>query len=398
MRAITFVLLLLSPLLPAFEYDGDETLRREAALTVQALLAHGFPEPDAVRVEADALALTIDGETVRGPLAPRGGTLVEPLIGITLGHWGPTVPEPLAAAARAHLSSRTRGSEWTPRTLSEALVQAFVLELIKDDPERLGELWEAAGRGEPWAGMDRFFAFRYGLSPEAFFARCAFRSLPHLLPFLSNLPSVAVRDGETAFELPAAPPLTASALDVRFPSGPDLGLRLAWDSGLLPSPSFLLVSYGPPLDHFDLIDLGARENGITLPLSGVARLTLLSTSPAFALPSPAAALRAEPAEGYPCRLEGLDLSVEEEGASVSFTTRSMTDVAAFVVLRGTEARPGRLETVGFLPGLETVGDPFSFTLVDPERPPADERPAYHLYAITADGLMAFQKSFDPGGR
>lgn len=68
----------------------------------------------------------------------------------------------------------------------------------------------------------------------------------------------------------------------------------------------------------------------------------------------------------------------------------MRDVAAFVVLRGPAGGTSRLEPVGFLPGLGQAGDPFSFTLVDPQRPFGVETTVYHLYAITSDGLMAHQ--------
>ena len=392
MRAITLALFLLLPLsTPAFDYAGDEALRREAALTVLTLTEHGFPAPDAVTLQDGVLTLSFDGVDARGALPPAGGTLVETLIGTNLAYWGPSVPEPLAGAVRAYLSARTRGSEWTPRSLSDALLQAFVVDVVKDAPERLGGLWEAAGRGDPWTGMERFFNFQFGLAPEAFFARCAARSLPHLLPFLNGIPSASVREGETDFSLPAAAPLSASALDLGFPSGKDLGLALAWDGGRLPAPTFLLVAYGAPLDHFDLIDLESRFDGITLPLSGVSKVVLIATNPAFARPTPDPIfLRGTLAEGFPCRLAGIDLQSEEDEASLSFTADAMADVAAFVVLRGTASHPGRLETVGFLPGLGQAADPYTFTLVDPEHPPAAEAPVYYLFAITADGLMAHQ--------
>lgn len=281
MRAIVLSLfLVLPPFIHAFDYTGDETLRREASLTVQTLAAHGFPEPDAVALKDGAITLAFDGEEAHGVLPPAGGTLVETLIGAELAFWGPSVPEPLAGAARSYLSARTRGSEWAPRSLPEALLQAFVLELVKNDPERLGGLWESVGHGEPWAAMERFFAFHFSLSPEAFFARCTARTLPHLLPFLNGIPAAAVRDGETELHLPGAPPLSASALDLQFPAGDRMGSALAWDGGRLPAPAFLLVIYGPPLDHFDLIDLGPRFDGITLPLSGVTRVVLIATNPA----------------------------------------------------------------------------------------------------------------------
>lgn len=395
MRAIALsLLLLLSLSIHAFDYTGDEALRREAALTVLALTSHGFPEPDAVALKEGGLSLAFDGEEVYGLLPPAGGTLVEALIGAELAFWGPSVPEPLAGAARAYLSARTRGGEWAPRSLPEALLQAFVLELVKNDPERLGGLWESIGRGEPWAAMERFFSFHFGLSPEAFFARCAARTLPHLIPFLDGIPAAAVRDGETDLHLSGAPPLSASVLDLLFPPGERLGATLEWDGGRLPAPAFLLVLYGPPLDHFDLIDLGPRFDGITLPLSGVSRVVLLATSPAFARPAgEPLALRGTLAEDYPCALGNISLQAEEEGSALSFTARTMRDVAAFVVLREPAAQgAARLETVGFLPGLGQAGDPFSFTLVDPQRPAGAEKAVYHLYAITSDGLMARQGS------
>jgi hypothetical protein len=394
MRAIALSLLLLLPLsVHAFDYTGDEALRREASLTVGALTAHGFPEPDAVELKEGVLTLAFDGEAARGVLPPAGGTLVETLIGVELAFWGPSVPAPLAGAARSYLSARTRGGEWAPHSLSEALLQAFVLELVKNDPERLGGLWESIGRGEPWSGMERFFAFHFGLSPEAFFARCTARTLPHLVPFLDGIPAAAVREGETEIHLPGAPPLSASALDLRMPSGERLGATLEWDGGRLPAPAFLLVLYGAPLDHFDLVALEPRFDGITLPVSGVARVVLIATSPAFARPEgEPLALRGTLAEDYPCALGDLGLQPGEEGAALSFTARSMRDVAAFVVLREPAGGAARLETVGFLPGLGRAGDPFSFTLVDPERPAGVEATRYHLYAITSDGLMALQGS------
>jgi hypothetical protein len=396
MRTIALSLLVLLPLsVHAFDYTGDEPLRREAALTVQALTTHGFPEPDAVELKEGVLTLGFDGGEARGLLPPAGGTLVEALIGAELAFWGPSVPAPLAGAALAYLSARTRGGEWAPRSLPEALLQAFVLELVKNDPERLGGLWKTIGRGEPWTGMERFFSFQFGLSPEAFFARCSARTLPHLIPFLDGIPAAAVHDGGTDLHVPGAPPLSASALDLLFPPGERLGTTLEWDGGRLPAPAFLLVLYGPPLDHFDLIDLGSRSNGITLPLSGVSRVVLLATSPAFSRPAGEPfALRGMLEEDYPCALGDISLQAEAEGAALSFTALSLRDVAAFVVLREPAAQgAARLETAGFLPGLDQTGDPFSFTLVDPHPPAGTDRAVYHLYAITSDGLMARQGSY-----
>ena len=394
MRAIALALLLTLPLsLEAFDYTGDEALRREAVLTVQTLKTHGFPEPGTVELKEGTLTLVFDGETAHGALPASGGTLVETLIGAELAFWGPSIPEPVSGAARAYLAARTRGSEWAPRSLSDALLQAFILELVKNDPERLGGLWEAAGRGEPWGGMERYFAFQFGLSPEEFFARSTARTLPHLRPFLDGIPSAAVHDGETELVLPAAAPFSASALDLRFPSAADLGMTLAWGGGRLSCPGFLLVTYGPPLNHFDLVDLGSRVDDITLPLSGVERVVFLATSPAFARTAvEPLSLRGSLTEAYPCRLEGLDLQTDDEGATLTFTASSMRDVAAFVVLRENASRAGRLDPVGFLPGIGQAGDPFAFSLVDPEPPPAEEGALYHLYAITADGLMAHQGS------
>jgi hypothetical protein len=389
MRVILLLCLALPSLLPAFDYAGDEALRREAALTVRNLRVHGFPEPDAVTLERGTLTLRFGAEESSAPLPPAGGTLVEPLIAAELAHWGPAIPVPLAGAAAGYLSARTRGGEWEARDLPAALLQSFVMELVKDAPERLGGLWEAAGRREPWTGMERWFAFQFGISPEAFFARSVARALPRLLPFLDAIPSAPVRDGETELTLPAAAPFAASALGVDFAAQAG-GLALAWDGRRVPGHALLLVTYGPPLNHFDWVDLTPRSDGITLPLAGVSRVVLLSTSPAFSRTGDPFELRAEPAEGYPCRIEGLELLPGAEGTTVSFTAVSMRDVAAFVVLRGTEAAPGRLETAGFLPGLGTQGDPHDFALVDPDAPRDGELPFYYLYAITGDGLMALQ--------
>ena len=388
MRTIALSLVFCLPLAAAaWDFQGDETRKPELQRAVDVLEFFGFPAPDAVRLDDNALALTLQGQTLGAPLKGANVDLAWALLDLELAVVDRNAFRPWRDATAAFLRSRVHKTDWIPSSLQEGMLKAWMTDLTRERPEFLGSLWSAV-RESGWRGWKTFFQFNAGTTPEDSFAASASRVLPSLRPLIPRLPAVDLKEGQITFALPPAPPLSVSMVELAFPADRVTGTSIAWDAPRFPVPAVLLAYYGPPLDTFDVVDLSRKQNEILVPFKGLSALYIAGFSPDFSTVGDPLALHAAPEENYPFVLKQAALKQDEEGISVTFDTEALRRIDGFVLMKGMAGDSARPQPVGMVPGLGSSGDAYSFTILDPASPDEGQRPVYYLYAITEDGLLA----------